>query len=360
MLSAPIAVQIIAPAPDVSALEKRVLARPPSLADALTDWRGFPDRVNAWLGDRFGLRGALLALYVRLDKAVETGAERSAVRGDDGWLFATTGDSLRSHVGRRPFVDGESDAWLGGVAGLAEAAREVGAAFVVLIPPDKKTVYAEKLSDYPRSIPGETRRETLLRRAPERGLALVSPAAELEAAKAEGDVYHRTDTHWNDRGAWVAYGALMATARAAGVAAEPLDPARLTWRPEQGFVGDIYGLLGEANGAPETRERAVIADSAVIEETVALPELCAEGFDCRRFVMRPRGRPRVLVLGDSFADALLPYLRESFDEVTVLHHRFGAVPREAIEPGRYDLVVLEMVERFLNRPLEAPVEAEPE
>jgi hypothetical protein len=354
LIALPLAGQLLAPPRSVSALENRTLTAPPTLAEARADWPGFPARVSDWLEDRFGFRDQLLALYVTLDRKLQTGAARSAVRGDDGWLFATTADSLLSHQGRLPFAPGEAEAWLGRVGEIAAQAEASGAVFVVLIAPDKQTIYPERLSDYPRRFAEETRRETLVRRAPERGLALLSPGEALTAAKADGEVYYRTDTHWAPRGAYVAYRALIDALQEEGVAVEPLGEGRVAWRPKDGFVGDIYGLLGEANGAPETFDAAEIAQAATVVETTDLSELAAEGFRSRRITMAPRGLPSILVLGDSFADPLAPFLEQSFDEVTLIHHQFGGFPPEVIEPGRYDVVVLEMVERFLNRPLETP------
>lgn len=354
LLALPLLGHALSPPREISALENRTLANPPALADAAGDWPSFPGRVSEWLEDRFGFRDQLLSFFVALDRRLQIGAERLAVRGDDGWLFLTNADSLLSHQGRLPFRPGEADAWLARAAEIAASAEAAGARFVVLVPPDKQTVYPERLSAYPRQLANETRLETLERLAPERGIAFVSPLAALQDAKSQGEVYFKTDTHWAPLGAFVAYSALIDALREMGAPVEALEEERIDWTIRDDYVGDLYGILGEANGAPESYLAASIAEPAPVREIAALPSLSWEGFESRRIVMEPRGRPSVLVLGDSFSDALLPFLQESFDEVTFAHHRLGGFPPEAIEAGAYDVVVLEIVERFLNRPLSRP------
>ena len=42
-----------------------------------------------------------------------------------------------------------------------------------------------------------------------------------------------------------------------------------------------------------------------------------------------------------------PFLQESFDELTYIHHRFGDIPGDAINTGQYDVVILQVIERAL-------------
>jgi hypothetical protein len=351
LLAVPLAGQVLASRGEVSGLENRGLAPAPSAADALADWGSFPGRISAWLEDRFGFRRELIVLYLWLDKEIETMSPRNAVRGDDGWLFGALDGSLDSYLGRRPFAPGEADAWLDAAVLIRDRAEAAGSAFFIVIPPDKQSVYPEHLSAYPPQFDNELRRETLARLAGERGLAFVDPTEAMLAAKPEGRLYYLTDSHWNARGGYVAYRALAEAMLAQGVAIDVVAPERLGWRVEENYRGDLYKLLPTDEGPGESVDHVVIADASPTLEQLRLPEYDWGGFEGWRMVMPERGRSSALLLGDSFSGALLPYLYESFDEVTFAHHRVGEVPLWAIEPGRYDVVVLAVVERFLNQPL---------
>jgi hypothetical protein len=350
LLAAPLAGQLVATEANVSGLENRGLAPAPALSGAIDDWGGFPGRVSAWLEDRFGFRRELIVLYLRLDEEIQTSSPRNAVKGDDGWLFGALDGALDGYLGRLPFAPGEADAWLDAAAVMQARAAAAGAAFFIVIPPEKQFVYPEQLTAYPPQLEGERRRETLVRRAPERGLVVVDPLDALIAAKSDDLLYYRTDTHWNERGGYVAYRQLAEAMRANGVAIDVVAPERLSWRVEENVRGDLYRLLPIDEGYSESVDRVVIADAASSIAHDALPELDWNGVPASRVTMEPRGKPSLLVLGDSFSGALTPYLYESFDEVAFVHHHMGEPPLWAIEPGRYDVVLLVIVERFLNRP----------
>jgi len=352
LLATPLVGQLISSGSTTSETERRALAAAPPVSEVVTDWPAYPEQVNAWMNDHVGFRRELIRLYGAVERELELELEvrGDAVRGDDGWLFATVNSALAMHQGLKPFVGSEAEAWLNRLAELRARSQEAGAVFVVLTPPNKHSVYPEHLSNYPRRAAGEGRLEALERLAPQFGVTLINPRDALIAAKARRTVFYRTDTHWTTYGAYVGYLALMEALIERGVETRVLDDEGLGSATTDTFAGDLYGLLGVEDGQPETVEEITLRSPSPIAENILLEAYEYGPFKARRFVMEPRGLPSVLVLGDSFSMKLLPYLRESFDEVTYLHHRSGAAPLEVIEPGRYDVVVFQIVERLLSSP----------
>ena len=133
--------------------------------------------------------------------------------GCDNWLFLT--EELRPWPGAEAAMV-ERAAGLGRVAA---ALRERGIALVVAVTPDKARVQAEALCGAPWSAQAQARHAEFDRLLRGQGVQPVDALGALLAGKAEGDVYWRTDTHWNQRGA-----ALVAAAIAR--AAQGLPPER--------------------------------------------------------------------------------------------------------------------------------------
>ena len=328
LVAAPMVLHLVNRTPAASTIENRRLSAPPGLADLRADWTGFPEKVNAWMRDHFGLRRTYLQIGFELDSFLNSSSAFKAVRGDDGWLFNTLNGALALHRGLLPFATGEADAWLDGLVEMQDRAEASGAVFIATIAPNKHTIYPEKLSAYPRRVAGETRLDEVTRRARDRGLPLVDLRAALDAAKLGEKVYYQTDSHWTDLGAYHGFLQLRAALADRGVDLPDIPRDALHLRQKSDFQGDLYRLLGEENGAPETIERVRID-----------PNL-------------PGTRPRsILIIGDSFSGQLRKYFDATFQKVTFADNAAGAPDLSQITPGTYDVVLFQIVERYLSRPL---------
>lgn len=356
MLIMPLVAQLVSGTNQkVSALENRALASWPSGAVLVNDWPAYPGQAEDWMGDHLGLRAWLIGVHRNLREAFDLDLSRRAVRGTEGWLFATIDEAMAMHQGLRPFEEGEADAWLAVAETIAARARAGGADFAVLIGPTKPEVYPEFLDGYPRLLGGPSRAETLAGRSGEAGFPIIYPRDALIAAKDEAQVYFKTDTHWTTQGAYIAYRELMSAVNKAGLDDVPVITAEdYGALREVQKTGDIYGLFGEAEGAPETLLDLVPFNSPKKDRTV-LEDYSWSAFDATRTEqVSPAEASRglsVLVLGDSFYYGLAPFLETSFETVTFAHHRGLNPPLGLIEEGDYDLVVLMCVERMLINPL---------
>ena len=128
--------------------------------------------------------------------------------GCDNWLFLT--EELRPW----PSAGAAMAERAAGLARVAAALRDKGIALVVAVTPDKARVQAEALCGAPWSAQAQGRHaafDALLRG---QGVVAVDALGALVAGKAAGDVYWRTDTHWNQRGAALVAGAIAQTAAA--------------------------------------------------------------------------------------------------------------------------------------------------
>ncbi|WP_306116602.1 MULTISPECIES: hypothetical protein [unclassified Roseovarius] len=328
LIAVPMLIHLARQAPVDAGAENRSLAATPSLAGIRADWTAFPETVNAWMRDHFGLRRSYLKIGFELEKVLPSSADFKAVRGDDGWIFNTLNAALALHRGLLPFSAGEADAWLDGLELIEARAEASGAVFIAAVAPNKHSIYPEYLSNYPRQVAGETRLDEVQRRARDRDLPLIDLRPALRAAKSDTKVYYQTDSHWTDLGAYTGFVDLRRALVERGIDVPDIPRDALRLREVTDFQGDLYGLLGEENGPPES--------------ITAVRPPHARGAKAGS----------ILLIGDSFITQIAKYFEGTFEKVDIIDNAAGAPDLSKITPGTYDVVLFEIVERYLSRPLE--------
>ena len=355
MIAAPALVGLFSYGPSgaIAALENRAAAPSPSAPNTISDFNAAPRQIDAFLEDRFGFRETLIAIHHWAIDQLSLGfGESKALIGEDGWLFLTDGGALDMHMGRTPFRAGEASAWLEAATDLRLATGFSGATFAILIAPQKATVYGEYLPDYIEAGRRPSRLDVLMAGAAERGLPFIDVKTPILAEKNEAQLYYRSDTHWTARGAWLAYNALMDQLERDGVAAPRLDPQRVQF-PERDFSGDLARMVNAKDRFAELAPGLSIENATPFTETDD-DAYTFDAFKTRIITTDATDKPTLLLIGDSYANALIPYLRESFSRIVFTHHQLGAFDRTVLDAYPSDVVVLEMVERMLVHPLAPP------
>jgi hypothetical protein len=187
---------------------------------------------------------------------------------------------------------------------------------VFVLAPDKHAIYPEELPPSVRRVGPETRSDSLVRYLREHSTVPVldlRPA--LLEAKARERVYHRTDTHWNDRGAYIAYEEIV---RALGVAGPPA--ARTAFESPAVLVPglDLAGMLG-LTGELTEEDLPLVPRAPRRARIVEPPRPDSRLMDARLVTEHPdRSLPRAVVFRDSFGSALIPFLSEHFSRALYL------------------------------------------
>jgi hypothetical protein len=273
--------------------------------------------------------------------------------GRNGWLFydhTAEPGFLKPHD---PALPRRLDHWAAVLTARRAWLEEHGIRFLVVVVPDKQSVYPEVLPRVARPR-GPTPLDHLLarcRRDP--GLTLLDLREPLRAAKRAGPVYPRTDTHWNQDGAYAGY---AATARALArwyPSLEPLPRTEFTTTRHRLDDGDLARLLGltgrlaednprlECRGLPRARRSAGDTEYRTAGALAHVRPLV--------WVQDEPILPRVLLLSDSFADDTYSALLAEHCARLV---RIGTYQFEeaVIERERPDVVVCQLAERILQAP----------
>ena len=183
------------------------------------------------------------------------------------------------------------------------------------------------------------------------------------AQHKDEDLYYRTDHHWTSLGAYYGYTALM---DAMGLEAAPLDESQKVTVSE-----DFYGTLFSSSGVrwlPPDHIDRYISDEGVT--VTAYPNGTPEpgslyvdsylevkdkyssflGGNKPLCVIETEhtGAPKVLVIRDSYADSLAPFLTQNFSEIHLFDPRYNlnSVQEYAAQNEIDSIVVLYSISNF--------------
>jgi hypothetical protein len=281
------------------------------------------------------------------------------VVGTDGWLYYTgpaRDRLLDRHVrGSDPFSQDELDRWRKFLLERARRYRTLGAKYALVIAPNKESIYPEHLPGWIGPSVGPTRLDQLMAHMKSTtDVTVIDLRSALLADRNTSVVYYKTDTHWNTRGAYVAYREIarvlaMDFPRLAAKSWESLRPkaiertgmdmARMIGMmpevPEADFVID-HGACGELHSVP-------IPIPADLQSRLTVPPNVTR--------CDAPGDVDAVIFQDSFGTALAPILAESFRSAT--NFRAAAGPNDAAGYGmpeklKANLVLEIVVERRLG------------
>jgi len=283
--------------------------------------------------------------------------------GRDGWLFydgkgVRGGDPRRNHLAQLP-------------AGSERMFRELkeqfehndryfaaqGMIYVVVIVPDKWSVYSEQL---PASVGTPAERTSadqfLAYLRAETDLKILDLKDHLRSQRwQQGPLYHQIDSHWNDLGAFVAAGEMARFVGQYDERVQPLSPAEraLVWSRKTD--GDLAALLGLEGWLAENEPQVPTLETGLLAvENLPRPKYAP---NANRYPIHTRQEgtdlPRVLILRDSYGDALLPWFARSFSDSRWVWT--SNVRRHSIQPVLDEvqphIVIEEKAEKYLTFPI---------
>ena len=330
--------------------ENRNLAKLPDLPRNYQEAKNFSSQVMVFYRDHFGFRNALIRA-VALGKYHGLGPEVNdrIIVGKQGWLFYSKDERFLADRGLDPFSEPELDAWQQLLEKREKWFTDRGIPFLVVIPPDKQTIYPEYLPDEFRGFPTPSRLDQLISRLQQRNspVRIVDLRPVLFEAKRHAQVYFKTDSHWNDDGAYVAYVALLEAISKAlptrTLIPQPLSNFAMQTVTKSGDLAQQLDLYFEYH--EETKEwirRDFLGRPEAFEKLIQIPS--TDGPD--------PNAPRLLTYNDSFTGPLVQFLSANFSHATYFWNPITEIIDPApVKEARPDIVIHEFVERKLHDPI---------
>ncbi|MCP4039857.1 MAG: hypothetical protein GY733_23130 [bacterium] len=332
--------------------ENRFLAATPHYDAGHGGMSSYLAQLDAYLADRVRLRDALITLHARVTVGV-FGASPSAklIIGKEGWFYFNDPVALAQYRGLAQLEFERLETWRRVLEGRRDWLAERGIPFVVVLVPNKHQIYPEFMPEHLLRVSRDEQHAQLAHHlAQHSDLAVVDLMPTLQAAKAQQRVYHRTDTHWNDVGAYTGYRAILAAvAEALPRYADVLEPVKVK---AERYLDRGIGLTSMVGLSHYYREevlalRKVAPHSQILmENKQQYARLEREQLPLAHGVPGAQ-LPRAVVFRDSFSNALIPYLSENFRRVLYVWSR-DVEPR-IVEREQPDIVIQQIAGRLLDR-----------
>jgi alginate O-acetyltransferase complex protein AlgJ len=333
--------------------ENRELAAFPRLAPTWAAVASFGPQLSAWFDDHFGFRSALVRWNAETRLfLLGVSPTSTVVKGRDDWFFYGDDKSIEDYANVDPMTAEELANWRAAILRASSWLRARGIAYVFTIAPDKHVIYGDEMPETIARVSDSSRTDQLFTTLQDTGLA-VDVRGTLFDAKARERIYQQTDTHWNDRGALVAYQRIISAVRAR-VPTTPPAWTRHDFEAAERQVPamDLGGMMGLTRVLHETDlvlvprrpRRARVVEPAGAAPTAEEGTLITEIDD--------RSLPRAVVFRDSFASRLVPFLSEHFSRAVYLwQNDFDA---DVVMREHPDVVIQEIVGRHLYSFIPSP------
>ncbi|MBR5445501.1 MAG: hypothetical protein IKV57_05235 [Clostridia bacterium] len=342
---------VIVPDSDFSEEENRSLTTFPKFSwEALMDG-SFSSKINEYFADQFPARNSLVGIKGVTETAFGKGENNGVLLGKNGQLAVRLFNIYKSRLERVADMDYfVSETVTQSVDALNAWAKDSSVPVATILPPRTVDVAASAFR-YPTEISDSL--QTLLSEtiAPEANYIDLLPLMR-EKYDAGEYVYLRTDHHWTTYGAYIAYTELM---KSWGLEADILTMDAFSVETVENFYGTTWSKSGYKFIAPETLEvwtagnedrftTSCISEKQVKGEDgkpVAVKEAYKtfSGWLDRSFLTQKdkygaflagthneqtvflddgnTGRERLLIVKDSFAHTMVPFLAQHFDLVII-------------------------------------------
>jgi alginate O-acetyltransferase complex protein AlgJ len=322
----------------------------PSSSEELTD---LSKKVDAYLGDQFGLRYEMMRLYANLNRRLLRGGNERVFVGSNDRMFYRLDDSVTQSAGivRRDNMVADTVTIL---LEMNDLLKKQGIRFVVASPPNSASIYSDELPRWLRNHGRFTEYDLLLGALRAHSVNVVDLRAPLRQARTTGNMYFLHDTHWTPRGSIISFNSV---AEAAGHPDWKRDVDASLRKQIPHLGGDLARMIDVEEDVTEAIQNISLAAG---NPEIGLTSGDPGPPDQPAFSEAGRGAGEtLLVLGDSFTRSFFPpLLVEHVGRLVWMHHQWCGLDWALVDKIHPDEVWWMPTERyflcFKGRPEHSP------
>ena len=296
--------------------------------------------------ESFYTRGRLINLIANLRYKLGDRVFPKVVVAENGWLIFTAEGDIQDFQKAEAFTEEELSTFQTDLDALAANYAERGITLLVVVVPNKNTIYPERVPSQIGVLGTESRLEQVTSYLKAHGQTQIldlRPA--LREAKAEHEIYYATDTHWNGYGSHLAYAAIMNELQKTfpNLVPRPASDFKIVEREPE--IMDLAGNIGTTL-LPESKiQFAPKFDLGTSYKTINLGG--------RRLMLSynaDASLPDLVMYYDSFFFTVNPLLGEHFHQgVFVQNYSGGGLWNLSwVDEREPDVVIIEFNERYLE------------
>lgn len=310
----------------------------------------FFTQLNDYISENFGFRQEMITAHHMLTaKLFHVSGTDKVILGKEGWLFYT--ETLEDFKGIPTMTERQYYAAARSLALIQEYVQKKGSKFLFTIAPNKNSLYPQFMPYYAKRLRTEGNAEKLEKQLVRQQVKYEDLFQALSSDHAGVEIlYHSLDSHWNNRGAAIACRALTEA-----LAMEPEDFEKSGRSRNRTFSGDLYEMVYPKGTKKDWNFRY----GHEIQYRYTEPVKDHMDIEIRTVCEGKKGS--LVMFRDSFGNALLPFMAESFGKSYFT--RQVPYDLEAAAGEKPDAVILELVERNLSQladtapVMEAPLRA---
>gem|GEM_PF-307943 len=306
----------------------------------------FSQEFENFYNDNFTFRQLCLKSYIYIKYVLlgQSPFPSKVIIGKKGWLYEGAAER-NMYEGKTRISNDTLKIIADELHCRAVKYKEKNIRFYVAFAPTKYMIYPEYLPDYIEQRPDFSapliemlNKDTLI--------SFIDLNAILKENKNKGTLYHQTDNHWNMLGGLYAVKKITETINKDIPSVSTLDPLMYIIDSSKNNIGNLSYMTGmkyyftnnDIEVKPSFEKRSHAAPKANYQMPMWFPY--PEQFE---IVSRidSTGLPKLLVIRDSFADAVMPFLNEHFGKVVYIFDSWKYQMNEAIvENEKPDAVLL--------------------
>lgn len=281
--------------------------------------------------DHFAFRLQMLTANALIwSKGFDTSTTDQVVTGKDDWLYFS--GTMDDYTGRDLLSDRELKAIVHNLSLMDSYVEFCGGRLIVTAAPNKNTLYNSAMPYYYQK--GETSNlERLVPLLEEAGIEYVDLT---ETFQNEDEVlYFKRDSHWNNKGALLAYNAVMDA-----MGREHETYANVPTVTEKDHIGDIDEILYPLAAEPE--ENIYYSKDWGFDYVNDVTDNMDEWIE----TVNPDKDGTLLMYRDSFGESILPFFADEYNKA--YFSRLVPYNMENLIQYQPDTVIVERVERQID------------
>ncbi len=302
-------------------------------------------KMNA-ISDRFLLRMSLIREFNRIRYSLGDHVFNDGLVGKDGWLFYSGDFSIHDYQKTAPVGKKDLNELKDILTLLDEAATRNGGSLLVVIPPDKNTIYPQYM---PSQIPviGQSSRldQVLDYMQTNTEVHVLDLRPILTDASQFSQIYYKQDAHWNCLGAYYASNEIVSNINIS----PQLLPHPLTDFNPGTFLDSTLDIAGTM--VLGFQEEAPTLTSKFITSPDAQQILFTDAKLMKMSVNSQSDLPNAFVLHDSFYNECLnQFLEPYFSKTYSMHYATATLDDYVkwVDREKPDVVIVEFAERHIE------------
>lgn len=344
----------------ISVQENRTLAKyVPLIKEGKINYNYGRD-FETWFNDRFNERKFFIDVNSSINRLIDKKLKNEeAMAGKENWLFTKRWNSIETFQDKELFTPKELEKIKANIEGVQKWAAKNGIKFYILLTFDKERIYPEFYPDEIKKIGDLSKIEQTYNFIKDStSVPVIYPYEQLMKAKNEHLLYYKTGTHWNHRGAYVAYLEMMKRIQQDFPSLHIMSEDEFNITPKVEADVDVASALGFDAYKVFPKEDLtydvfeVKNPQTISEHTMVNKKKRIETYD---YVNSDKAKKlKAVFYGDSFFLRMNWYVAESFAKMQHIYTGYGRdfdvdYMSEDIKQIKPNIFVIQTTERFVKR-----------